>query len=94
MHDVVSSQLDWLHANATVVAPRSDSVWFKSSSVVTRSDPTPALVRVVRGGAVFWLSMRTRTDFSAGFDDALSVGWFNRVFLHRWDDAGNTLLVA
>ncbi len=78
-------QLGWLHPSAALLsAPHSAVLTLASSSVVTPTDPDVALIRLIRGGVEFWLSLRTAVDAPGNFDGQLGQELKNLVYLHRW----------
>jgi hypothetical protein len=84
-------QLDWLNAASTQLITTNTNLVLRSSSVVRREDTDLALVRVVKQGVVYWISLRTSavppaTPFN--FDANLAASDANRVFVHRWHTPG------
>lgn len=54
-------QAGWLNPASTLVnVPHSTSINLTSASLVTSNDTALALIRVVRSGVMYWISLRTK----------------------------------
>ncbi len=70
-------QMGWLSSASTVLNPSTRRITIKSGSVLKASDTAVGLVRAVRGGVTYWLSLRTRPSATQSYDAGLMPTWAN-----------------
>ncbi len=80
----------WLNSGQLLLNP-TGLVTLTSSSVVSGSSTSTGLVRLTRSTLTdsFWVSLRTA---NGAYDNMLTSGWANTVYLHRWDPGAGTLI--